>query len=208
MPPFPFLPAHTKYLFQIIYIIFFLNKARRSSYYWLCNAVDIYCPVQWEYGRLSVNYTVVSKRKIAALITNNVVQDWDDPRYVDPLGLLSWILTKILISIILICLLYIFYETPYIKKTIIWRLKMSTYSLILNTPALLLLTTPLKFLWKVPILQLLLISHKFSSYICIVHNGPTFLGCLLCPHYVVAVFPRRQWTISVRGWVLLEPRFL
>jgi len=55
-------------------------QARRSSYYWLCNAVDIYCPVQWEYGRLSVNYTVVSKRKIAALITNNVVQDWDDPR--------------------------------------------------------------------------------------------------------------------------------
>jgi len=55
-------------------------QARRSSYYWLCNAVDIYCPVQWEYGRLNVYYTVVSKRKIAKLIDTGVVQDWDDPR--------------------------------------------------------------------------------------------------------------------------------
>ncbi|KAE8744754.1 hypothetical protein FOCC_FOCC008570 [Frankliniella occidentalis] len=53
---------------------------RRSSYYWLCNALDIYCPVQWEYGRLNVNYTVVSKRKIAKLITEGIVADWDDPR--------------------------------------------------------------------------------------------------------------------------------
>lgn len=45
----------------------------RSSYYWLCNALGIYCPVQWEYGRLNVNYTVVSKRKIAKLITEGIV---------------------------------------------------------------------------------------------------------------------------------------
>ena len=55
-------------------------QSRRSSYYWLCNALDIYCPVQWEYGRLNVNYTVVSKRKIAKLTTEKVVNDWDDPR--------------------------------------------------------------------------------------------------------------------------------
>ncbi|XP_059622041.1 probable glutamine--tRNA ligase [Phlebotomus argentipes] len=55
-------------------------QSRRSSYYWLCNALDIYCPVQWEYGRLNVNYTVVSKRKIARLIAERIVQDWDDPR--------------------------------------------------------------------------------------------------------------------------------
>jgi len=55
-------------------------QSRRSSYYWLCNAVDIYCPVQWEYGRLNVYYTVVSKRKIAKLIDSGIVQDWDDPR--------------------------------------------------------------------------------------------------------------------------------
>ncbi|XP_031827512.2 glutaminyl-tRNA synthetase isoform X1 [Nomia melanderi] len=55
-------------------------QSRRSSYYWLCNALDIYCPVQWEYGRLNVSYTVVSKRKIAKLIEEGFVSDWDDPR--------------------------------------------------------------------------------------------------------------------------------
>ncbi|XP_059178645.1 glutamine--tRNA ligase-like [Physella acuta] len=55
-------------------------QSRRSSYYWLCNVLDMYCPVQWEYGRLNISYTVVSKRKIAKLITENIVRDWDDPR--------------------------------------------------------------------------------------------------------------------------------
>jgi glutaminyl-tRNA synthetase len=50
------------------------NLSRRSSYYWLCNALDVYCPVQWEYGRLNLHYTVVSKRKIAKLIENNIVR--------------------------------------------------------------------------------------------------------------------------------------
>ncbi|XP_065340650.1 probable glutamine--tRNA ligase [Cloeon dipterum] len=55
-------------------------QSRRSSYYWLCNSLDVYCPVQWEYGRLNINYTVVSKRKIAKLIEEQIVSDWDDPR--------------------------------------------------------------------------------------------------------------------------------
>uniref|UniRef100_A0AAF5PQT3 Probable glutamine--tRNA ligase n=1 Tax=Wuchereria bancrofti TaxID=6293 RepID=A0AAF5PQT3_WUCBA len=55
-------------------------QSRRSSYYWLCNSLDIYCPVQWEYGRLNMNYSVVSKRKIKALMDNKIVSDWDDPR--------------------------------------------------------------------------------------------------------------------------------
>lgn len=55
-------------------------QSRRSSYYWLCNALDIYCPVQWEYGRLNMHYTVVSKRKISKLISEGHVRDWDDPR--------------------------------------------------------------------------------------------------------------------------------
>lgn len=55
-------------------------QSRRSSYYWLCNTLGIYCPVQWEYGRLNFNYTVISKRKISKLITEKIVSDWDDPR--------------------------------------------------------------------------------------------------------------------------------
>lgn len=55
-------------------------QARRSAYYWLCNALDLYCPVQWEYGRLALNYTVVSKRKLMKLIQEGICYDWDDPR--------------------------------------------------------------------------------------------------------------------------------
>ncbi|KAL8558848.1 putative glutamine--tRNA ligase [Nucella lapillus] len=55
-------------------------QSRRSSYYWLCNALEMYCPVQWEYGRLNLHYAVVSKRKIGKLITEGFVRDWDDPR--------------------------------------------------------------------------------------------------------------------------------
>lgn len=55
-------------------------QSRRSAYYWLCNALDVYCPVQWEYGRLNLNYTVVSKRKLMKLIHEGICRDWDDPK--------------------------------------------------------------------------------------------------------------------------------
>lgn len=47
-------------------------QSRRSAYYWLCNSLDVYCPVQWEYGRLNLNYTVVSKRKLLKLIQEGI----------------------------------------------------------------------------------------------------------------------------------------
>ena len=47
---------------------------RRPSYYWLCNALDVYCPVQWEFSRLNIFYTVVSKRKIQTLINAGIVR--------------------------------------------------------------------------------------------------------------------------------------
>ncbi|KAB7502239.1 putative glutamine--tRNA ligase [Armadillidium nasatum] len=53
---------------------------KRSTYYWVCNAVGVYCPVQIEYGRLNFLNTVVSNRKITSLIKNGFVQGWDDPR--------------------------------------------------------------------------------------------------------------------------------
>lgn len=49
-------------------------QARRSSYFWLCNALDVYCPVQWEYGRLNLHYAVVSKRKILQLVAAGAVR--------------------------------------------------------------------------------------------------------------------------------------
>jgi glutaminyl-tRNA synthetase len=48
-------------------------QSRRSAYYWLCNSLDLYCPVQWEYGRLNISYTVLSKRKILKLVEEGIV---------------------------------------------------------------------------------------------------------------------------------------
>lgn len=52
----------------------------RASYYWLCDALEVYKPVQWEYGRLSVTNTVLSKRKLLKLVQSKLVSGWDDPR--------------------------------------------------------------------------------------------------------------------------------
>ncbi|KAJ2642504.1 Glutaminyl-tRNA synthetase [Coemansia sp. RSA 1694] len=52
----------------------------RDSYYWLCDAVEVYKPVQWEYGRLSVTKTVLSKRKLLKLRDRGFVRALDDPR--------------------------------------------------------------------------------------------------------------------------------
>lgn len=47
---------------------------RRWSYYWLCNALDVYCPVQWEFSRLNVNYILLSKRKIMKLLGEGIIK--------------------------------------------------------------------------------------------------------------------------------------
>ncbi|KAK7470461.1 Glutaminyl-tRNA synthetase [Stygiomarasmius scandens] len=54
--------------------------ASRQSYEWLCDAVEVYKPRQSEYGRLNLEGTVMSKRKILALVNEKHVSGWDDPR--------------------------------------------------------------------------------------------------------------------------------
>ena len=54
--------------------------AARVAYYWICDAADVYKPVQWEYGRLSITNTVLSKRKLLKLVNEKYVTGWDDPR--------------------------------------------------------------------------------------------------------------------------------
>ena len=54
--------------------------ASRQSYEWLCDALDVYKPKQSEYGRLNMQGTVMSKRKILALVNEGYVSGWDDPR--------------------------------------------------------------------------------------------------------------------------------
>ncbi|KAJ7529861.1 hypothetical protein O6H91_15G069300 [Diphasiastrum complanatum] len=55
-------------------------ESRRASYYWLLEALDMYLPYVWEYSRLNVSNTVLSKRKLNRLVTENWVDGWDDPR--------------------------------------------------------------------------------------------------------------------------------
>jgi glutaminyl-tRNA synthetase len=52
----------------------------RESYEWLNKTLGVYEPMQREYGRLNVSGTIMSKRKLLNLVTQNIVRGWDDPR--------------------------------------------------------------------------------------------------------------------------------
>ncbi|KAG4998586.1 hypothetical protein JHK82_029378 [Glycine max] len=62
-------------------------ETRRASYYWLLHALSIYQPYVWEYSRLNVSNTVMSKRKLNRLVTEKWVDGWDDPRLMTLAGL-------------------------------------------------------------------------------------------------------------------------
>ena len=59
----------------------------RQSYEWLCHRVKVYTPMQREYGRLTLDGVVLSKRKLTALVQKGYVHDWDDPRLYTLIGL-------------------------------------------------------------------------------------------------------------------------
>ncbi len=52
----------------------------RPLYDWFCRELGIYHPQQIEFARFNLNYTVMSKRKLLALVQEGHVQGWDDPR--------------------------------------------------------------------------------------------------------------------------------
>lgn len=62
-------------------------EIRRESYYWLLAALDIYRPYVWEYSRLNITYTVLSKRKLEKLVNDKAVIGWNDPRLMTLMGL-------------------------------------------------------------------------------------------------------------------------
>lgn len=62
-------------------------ETRRASYYWLLDALSLYQPYVWEYSRLNITNTVMSKRKLNRLVTENYVDGWDDPRLMTLAGL-------------------------------------------------------------------------------------------------------------------------
>lgn len=47
-------------------------ETRRASYYWLLDALGLYQPYVWEYSRLNVTNTMMSKRKVSWFFEHNV----------------------------------------------------------------------------------------------------------------------------------------
>jgi glutaminyl-tRNA synthetase len=52
----------------------------RELYDWCIQKLNIYPSKQYEFARLNVNYTVMSKRKLKQLVEEKIVSAWDDPR--------------------------------------------------------------------------------------------------------------------------------
>lgn len=52
----------------------------RELYDWCIQKLEIYPSHQYEFARLNVTYTVMSKRKLLALVNEKHVNGWDDPR--------------------------------------------------------------------------------------------------------------------------------
>jgi glutaminyl-tRNA synthetase len=52
----------------------------RPLYDWFINALEIYPPRQIEFARLKLSYTLLSKRKLMQLVSEDHVTGWDDPR--------------------------------------------------------------------------------------------------------------------------------
>ncbi len=52
----------------------------RPLYDWFIQALDIYPSHQYEFARLNLTYTMMSKRRLLKLVQEGAVMGWDDPR--------------------------------------------------------------------------------------------------------------------------------
>jgi glutaminyl-tRNA synthetase len=57
-------------------------EVHRALYDWILESLDLPRPLphQYEFARLSLGYTVMSKRKLLQLVEEKIVTGWDDPR--------------------------------------------------------------------------------------------------------------------------------
>eukprot|EP01022_Parablepharisma_sp_SALTPOND_P019350 TRINITY_DN3287_c0_g1_i1.p2 TRINITY_DN3287_c0_g1~~TRINITY_DN3287_c0_g1_i1.p2 ORF type:complete len:769 (-),score=124.95 TRINITY_DN3287_c0_g1_i1:13395-15701(-) len=62
-------------------------EIRRDLYYWILQSLDIYRPYVWEFSRLNISHTVMSKRLLQSLLDDRLILGWDDPRLLTLLGL-------------------------------------------------------------------------------------------------------------------------
>ena len=52
----------------------------RPLYDWFIEKLEIFPSRQFEFARLNLTFTVMSKRKLLQLVNEKYVQSWDDPR--------------------------------------------------------------------------------------------------------------------------------
>ncbi|KNH09421.1 glutaminyl-tRNA synthetase [Perkinsela sp. CCAP 1560/4] len=62
-------------------------ETRRESYYWVLEALDLYRPTVWEFSRLNITGSLLSKRKINILVEKGIVRGFDDPRLLTLTGM-------------------------------------------------------------------------------------------------------------------------
>jgi glutaminyl-tRNA synthetase len=57
-------------------------EVHRPLYDWILTSLDLprALPKQYEFAKLNVGYTIVSKRRLLQLVQENLVNGWDDPR--------------------------------------------------------------------------------------------------------------------------------
>jgi glutaminyl-tRNA synthetase len=55
-------------------------EAHRPLYNWFLQQLGIFASRQYEFDRLSLTYTLLSKRKLLKLVQEKLVSGWDDPR--------------------------------------------------------------------------------------------------------------------------------
>jgi len=59
----------------------------RPLYDWFIEKLEIFPSKQYEFSRLNVSYTIMSKRKLLRLVNDGFVSGWDDPRMLTISGL-------------------------------------------------------------------------------------------------------------------------
>jgi glutaminyl-tRNA synthetase len=55
-------------------------EVHRPLYEWFIHKLELFPSHQYEFARLNLNYTVMSKRKLLQLVNDKHVSGWDDPR--------------------------------------------------------------------------------------------------------------------------------
>uniref|UniRef100_A0AAY4BXL3 Bifunctional glutamate/proline--tRNA ligase n=1 Tax=Denticeps clupeoides TaxID=299321 RepID=A0AAY4BXL3_9TELE len=61
---------------------------RDEQFFWVIDALRLRKPYIWEYARLNLNNTVLSKRKLTWFVNEGYVDGWDDPRFPTVRGVL------------------------------------------------------------------------------------------------------------------------